>query len=347
MSGLGWCKIQDIRGQVMTSIAEILMPPSARGHLRPLDIRHDLGAVADLVELCFADTLDPDGRSYLRQMRDAARVAALWGWTGLFGESLSSSQTGYVWEEERRIVGNLSLYSVETLGRRCIMIANVAVHPDFRGRGIARALMATAIENGRSRGAVSAMLQVRDDNPIACHLYTSMGFVESARRTTWLNSREYERFTPPVGITLGSRRARDWPLQRAWLGSLYPAELRWHIPLNLRLLKPGLEGGLYRLFSLDYPRHWSVYRQGLLAGVLTYQEMDGYVDALWLAVSSPVDELALRGLLSYARQHLPARQPLTLNLPAEMVPQVIRGAGFYPQQTLIWMEYRYPASASF
>jgi predicted GNAT family acetyltransferase len=222
------------------------------------------------------------------------------------------------------------------------MIANVAVHPDYRGRGIARALMATAIENGRSRGANAAMLQVREDNPIASHLYYSLGFVECARRTTWQNSREYERFIPLAGTIVGKRRSRDWAWQRAWLGSLYPVELRWHIPLNMRLLKPGLEGILYRFFSLDYPRHWSVYRQGQLAGVLTHQETDGYGDMLWLAAPEPVDEQALRGLLAYARQRLPARRPLALNLPAGLAPQVIREAGFFPQQTLIWMEYRYP-----
>jgi hypothetical protein len=40
---------------------------TSSSHLRAFDVRHDLDAVADLVEVCFADTLDADGRRYIQQ----------------------------------------------------------------------------------------------------------------------------------------------------------------------------------------------------------------------------------------------------------------------------------------
>ncbi len=50
------------------------------GHLRPLDVQRDLLAVADLIELCFASTMDADGEQYLRQMRRAARDINFFHW---------------------------------------------------------------------------------------------------------------------------------------------------------------------------------------------------------------------------------------------------------------------------
>jgi hypothetical protein len=49
-------------------------------HLRPLNILRDLGAVADLVEICFSPTLDAEGRSFLEQMRQNARDSRFLRW---------------------------------------------------------------------------------------------------------------------------------------------------------------------------------------------------------------------------------------------------------------------------
>ena len=103
-------------------------------NLRPLEIRRDLRAVADLVELCFAETLDADGRRYIHQIRAAAENPRTLGLVS----RVSSSLSGYVWEENGRIVGNLSLLPVVAMKRQSYLIANVVVHPDYRRRGIAR-----------------------------------------------------------------------------------------------------------------------------------------------------------------------------------------------------------------
>ena len=65
-----------------------------------------------------------------------------------------------------RIVGNLSLIPFVRRGHVVYLIANVAVHPDYRRRGIARQLTQTALDYLRQRGVSSAWLQVRDDNPV-------------------------------------------------------------------------------------------------------------------------------------------------------------------------------------
>ncbi len=56
-------------------------------------------------------------------------------------------------------------------------IATLATHPAFRRLGIARRLLAEALENGACLGAKKAFLEVRRSNLAAQKLYESFGFV--------------------------------------------------------------------------------------------------------------------------------------------------------------------------
>jgi [ribosomal protein S18]-alanine N-acetyltransferase len=61
-------------------------------------------------------------------------------------------------------------------------IQNIAVHPAFCGRGVARALLMDGLEKAAQRGATWASLEVRPSNLAARRLYASLGFVEQGRR---------------------------------------------------------------------------------------------------------------------------------------------------------------------
>ena len=154
---------------------------SISSHVRPIESGRDLLAVADLVEICFSDTLDKDGRRYIRQMRAAARNPFAFGLVNRVSPSLS----GFVWEENGKVVGNLSLMPVVALGKPSFLIANVAVHPEYRQRGIAKVLTEESMAYILKRGVNSVWLQANDKNPIAVHLYRGFGFSEIARRTSW------------------------------------------------------------------------------------------------------------------------------------------------------------------
>jgi ribosomal protein S18 acetylase RimI-like enzyme len=328
-------------------VTELPIPLNANQHLRPLDARRDLAAVADLVELCFSDTLDPEGRNYLKQMRQAAQHASLVGWANSLYPEASLPPAGLVWVEgnpgagSQRLVGNLSLIPINLQGKRGYLIANVAVHPDFRGRGIGRNLTTAGLEMARKRGAPAAWLQVRDDNPGAVHIYETAGFKERARRSAWLTTAEIPPGGPSPGLNIVSRHSNHWPQQKAWLSALYPAELSWHLPLDWKALQPNLGGTLYRLLTWYSPRHWAVLQDNRLEGVLTYAHSTGQTDHLWLAAPPDADPEALFELLKATRRSLPRRRPLALNLPAGMAAQALRNAGFSTHQTLIWMEYHF------
>lgn len=58
----------------------------------------------------------------------------------------------------------------------------LATRPEARRRGIARALLACALDSARSAGARVALLEVRASNVAACAFYTRYGFRVVGRR---------------------------------------------------------------------------------------------------------------------------------------------------------------------
>ena len=56
-------------------------------------------------------------------------------------------------------------------------VMNVAVHPDYRGQGIARKLMEALLAAGDERGVKEYTLEVRAGNAPAIHIYEAHGFV--------------------------------------------------------------------------------------------------------------------------------------------------------------------------
>ena len=307
-------------------------------HLRQFDIRRDLGPVADLVELCFRDTLDPDGRRYLQRMRSIAGQPRLLRWASSTADLNSTPFFGYVWEEEGRLVGNASLVPYTMQRKRFYLIANVAVHPDYRRHGIARQLTLQAIEHARQRRAPSVWLHVRQENVAANKLYRELGFVERARRTTWICDAEPSLAPVLPGIKFTWARSRHWQAQRYWLLHSYPSELSWHMSFDLNILHPGISGGLRRILKQAYIQQWSAMSGDEWLGSISWQFSPAYANLLWLALPDQADEQIARGLLLHARRHIASRRPLALDYPAEQFSQGIQSAGFSHHQTLIWME---------
>jgi ribosomal protein S18 acetylase RimI-like enzyme len=327
----------------MTSIS-LPARPSAAGSLRPLNILRDLPHVADLIELCFASNMDSEGHSYVRQMRRASSDASFMRWASNAIESASMPLSGFVWEQDGRIIGNASLVPFRHKGKRIYLVANVATHPDHRRKGIAHALTERTLAHARQRGANAIWLHVRADNPGAVQMYADLGFVERARRITWrarkgelLSSDSLSRSTHPPGLpTVTKRYSRFWSQQLAWLKQLHPEELSWYHSLNWNSLKPGLWNWLYRAFVEFDLRQWAVQKDGQLQGALAWMPTLRGIP-LWLACNPNADPESITTLLIQARRDMRYQQNLKLEHPASLQEEAIQAAGFENARTLIWM----------
>lgn len=252
--------------------------------LRPLNILRDLPGVADLVEKCFADTMDAEGRSYLQQMRRAGQDNAFMRWASNAVESVSMPLSGYVWEEKGEIIGNVSLIPYRHGRKKIYLIANVAVHADYRRRGIGRELTTAAMRHAQAHRAAATWLHVRDDNPGAIALYVSLGFQELARRTLWQAKPDRNAAVDVPDVAITRRSGRDWPQQESWLQRIYPDLMTWYQPMPWQSLCPGLGMLLYR-FMMDHEvRHWVARIKGALSAVMSWQAMTGQNDRLWASV---------------------------------------------------------------
>jgi len=313
---------------------------SVHPHLRRFDLRRDLASVADLIELCFADTLDDEGRRYIRHMRSTAQNRGMLHLAALSPARDVAPYSGFVWEEAGRVVGNLSQFSMPARGRKVYLIANVAVHPAYRQKGIARAMTDAALETSRERKADATWLHVREENDRAFQLYRSLGFVERTRRTNWVTTSLNE--APPVllGPMVGPRRREHWQQQAHWFEQMHPPALDWYLPFKLNTFRPGLAGFFYRLLEDAHLKQWAATWQGQLLGVLVWQRTHSSTNRLWLASPPEFEATAIPALFSHTRWEFPMRQKLSLEYPAGRGVDAFKNLGFSPEQTLIWMEYQ-------
>lgn len=313
----------------------------SKSHIRTLDLTHDLSKVADLIEVCFPLHLDPDGQSYVKEMRKSARDMRLIGWLGNLSEMERSKAAGFVWEEDGHIIGNLSLIPFRFSGHRFHMIANVAVHPDQRGRGIARSLTQHALAYLRRSNERYTWLQVRDDNPAAIHLYRSFGFVDRAIRTSWrIRPKDIRVNKPDLNERLLIRRRRkdDWELQKTWLAQNYPPELRWNLPVNFQRFSPGLIQTAANVLDGVFLRSWAIERYNKLEGVITWQKTSSFTNNLWIALPEATEKETLPGALAFILRRISGRHPITIDYPNERCKTYFENSGFIAFRTLIWME---------
>ncbi len=325
--------------RIMTAITVSLSasPPQ----LRPLNILRDLPSVADLVETCFASTLDDDGRRFIQQMRRSGQDNAFIRWAAQVVDTVSMPLSGFVWEEQGNIIGNVSLIPYHRSRQKYYLIANVAVHPNQRRRGIGRHLTQAAIEYARGKKSSGIWLHVRDDNPGAINLYRELGFQTRACRSSWRVNLDKHASTPSPVRDITRRYKRDWSYQLQLLRRAYPEDLDWYQPLPISSLRSGFLYSVERFLFGDEIRHWVARKGKEMETALSWQPSPlGYPDRLWCAIPEGNAGEALKSLLLCARHDLSYRRTtLALDYPAGEYEEDIQAAGFTLQRRLMWMQW--------
>lgn len=334
-----------VRSIIMDMSATTLSAYTApAGVARPLNILRDLAGVADLVETCFSATMDLDARIQIEQMRRNARDTHFLSWAPRVVDTLSLPLSGFVWESDGKIVGNVSLIPFHKWGRSIYLIANVATHPNYRRGGIGRTLTSMAMQRALERGADEIWLHVREDNPGAIKLYQGLGFIEKARRTTWKTMDTIGgRFSPvqtPDDFKISIRKDKNWEWQKKWLERSYPSALGWYgEQRSWSSFAPTIWNSLYHLITDTDLIHWSAWHAKQLQGVLTCLRSYGRSDQLWLACPPRPNPDVISHLLMHARNASGFSRSLSLEFPAGPMDEAIRAAGFHLHRTLLWMQF--------
>lgn len=101
-----------------------------------------------------------------------------WSLNSFYEEMKNELSVYFVAKEENEIVGYAGFWNVAGAGD----ITNVAVHPDYRRKGIASLLILTMIKKSRELNLSSLTLEVRESNIAAQNLYAKFGFSTIGRR---------------------------------------------------------------------------------------------------------------------------------------------------------------------
>jgi RimJ/RimL family protein N-acetyltransferase len=91
-------------------------------------------------------------------------------------DGLQVAGTFYVVEREGKVVGFYRIMQFEGRARHVAQLGTLAVDPRYQGSGLARDMVASAIEQMKALGVRRAELQAEPDNARGLAFYRKMGF---------------------------------------------------------------------------------------------------------------------------------------------------------------------------
>ncbi|MCB9418604.1 MAG: GNAT family N-acetyltransferase [Ardenticatenaceae bacterium] len=206
---------------------------------RPINLNRDVSQVINLLELVFGHRLGGNENHLFNSEAGLSQPAFLWR----LNPATNKLALGYVWEENGRIIGNATLLTTRTPGR--YLVVNVAVHPDFRRRGIARDLMESLTSLVQKRGGHKILLQVVKDNTAALDLYRSLNYHTIGSMTTWRCASQRLRQLEPALPTQTEPFIQELSRQEWWQAyqldiTALATDLNWPEPLPEDSYKRGL-----------------------------------------------------------------------------------------------------------
>jgi GNAT superfamily N-acetyltransferase len=312
----------------------------SEGFIRPFDPFQDIEPVVELIGVAFGDRLDPAGRATLAQMRRFAQGGPVLQWLwALLGKTTVTP--GLVWVEDERVVGNVSLRRARSRGG--YLIGNVVVHPEWRGQGIASALMRAAVDRVSQRGARWIGLEVRADNDVARGLYEGLDFREVGRTLHMLRPAGIlweGRSSSPEVVRRG--RGRDGDALVELMHDVVPEEHRPLLEVVESDYRPGWERTLGQWLRGEREAWWVVEADERICGaVRAVRRVGRFPNQLEILVKpgegDPELVLVKHGLESLNGS---PNKPVEVSLPAATDPLIaaLEDEGFQEVRVLVQMK---------
>ena len=339
---------------ILRSAGELARSKTYTG-IRPFDIGRDLRPVAEVIADAFADDLDSGGKAALREMRVMSYMGGMFGLFNGNEMDFGKAYGGFVWVEEGRVIGNVTVQKADSYGNRW-QIANVAVDRAFRGRGIARKLVKRALEYAHEMGGRWMVLQVRGNNSVARGLYERMGFEEVSGISCWEISQVPVNIAAAPGlsttemISLTPFSTAEWRSLYEIASSQHSAHAQWWRPLRQDDFRRTPEQRLGEWFSRIIGRQ-TILRRAVAdnlrrfeaAMIVTGQHWQGIHEIqLWVhprcqgQMEPTMLQWALTELQAFPR--FPIRVELSTHHTAAA--QLLDGFGFTNTHTLLTLRYK-------
>lgn len=309
---------------------------------RPINLNKDVPQVIQLLELVFGHKLGGSGQHLFSGEAGFTQPAFLWRLKPMSNKLA----LGYVWEEDGRIVGNATLLATRQKSR--FLVVNVAVHPDYRRRGIARGLMQALIELTQAKQGREILLQVVKGNEAAVSLYADLRFQTLGHMTTWHNNVARLRdIESSISDYHPAQRIRELP--RNWWKTAYqldtralPLDLNWPEPLPRDAYKLNFWRRMDNFLNGRHAEVWATTNEAnQLTGLAGIWSEWGRPHQITLRIHPAWQGQLERPLLAKTirrLRYLP-RRSIRLEHPDDdkLTNELLREANFQPRRTLTHM----------
>jgi ribosomal protein S18 acetylase RimI-like enzyme len=188
-------------------------------------------------------------------------------WTFNYAPGLGDTLDGFVWVENGKIVGNLSISRDHKQPDR-LYISNVGVMNQYRRQGIARTLVQSAIDYAREQQAKMLCLNVRPNNAGAIKLYADLGFKPVETQGEWLLD-TIPPLATPVKINLrpvkpsDDRAIAEMNLLIATKSNRYQPTSKFALAWDERIAE-----AMTDFFGMRTTRRWALEQDGKLAALV-------------------------------------------------------------------------------
>ena len=125
-------------------------------------------------------TIQPPETADIQQLLAIEQAVSPGPWTeSMFAEELDNEKAFfYTAREAETVLGFGGFWNLAGTGH----IANIAVHPEFQRRGVARRILFCMLDAMRQQNIEEAVLEVRAGNAPAIQLYEQSGFRQQGCR---------------------------------------------------------------------------------------------------------------------------------------------------------------------
>ncbi len=214
-----------------STLTQSAAPATLAGHMRKMKLT-EFDRMIDLGEVAFAEDQAREGRSMRDELKGIQSMVPVLRFLFKINPSMEDHFYTLVWEVDQKFVAGVTV-SQQGGDKTRWYIANVATHPDFRGKGLARKLVSAGIDHIRERGGQRALLQVRSDNTPAYQLYRSLGFAQLESETILKGQPVTRSIAPlPAGYTLRVLSDKDWQPLYALAARLASPEMQTVSPIS-------------------------------------------------------------------------------------------------------------------